>query len=140
MLKKIDHIGIAVQDMDAALDIYGHVYGLKPIKREVLDEIEVEIAFIQLGEVLIELLAPTKPGIGSIGQFVEENGEGFHHMAYRVADIDRTLQHLRDSNIPLRDQKPRNGGDKSRIAFIEPTATLNVLTELVERMGEVQEE
>lgn len=133
MLEKIDHIGIAVKNLDDTLGIYRKAFGLEALKIETLDDIHVKIAFIQLGEVLIELLEPTEPGAGRIGQFLEEKGEGFHHIAYRVEDIDQALEKLREMKVPLRDQKPRDGGDRSRIAFMEPTFTQNVLTELVER-------
>ena len=138
MLKKIDHIGIAVTSLEDALSIYKKVYGLEAIKVETLDDINVKIAFIPLGEVLIELLKPTKPGAGRIGQFLEKQGEGFHHIAFRVEDIDQAIEKLKETNVLLRDQKPRDGGDESRIAFIEPTFIQNVLTELVERKREVE--
>lgn len=138
MIKKIDHIGIAVKDLEDSLRMYKEVYGLNPIKIETLADINVRIAFIPLGEVLIELLEPTAPGAGRIGKFIEEQGEGFHHIAFRVEDIDRAMEKLRKTCVPLRDQKPRDGGDESRIAFIEPTSTQNVLTELVERKREVK--
>lgn len=137
MIKKIDHIGIAVKNLDDALNMYREVYKLEAIKVEKLEDLKVRIAFIPIGEVLIELLEPTEPGEGRIGEFVEENGEGFHHIAYRVEDIDGMLRSLIKMNIPLRDKQPRNGGDDSRIAFIEPGFTQNVLTELVERKREV---
>ena len=140
MLKKIDHIGIAVNSLDDAMRMYKEVYGLAPVKIETLDDLRIRIAFIPLGEVLIELLEPTAPGAGSIGQFLEEKGEGIHHMAYRVDDIDRSLEKLEAMHVPLRDREPRPGGDDSRIAFIDPTFTQNVLTELVERKREVGSE
>ena len=137
MIKKIDHIGIAVKNMDDALSKYREVYNLEAIKVETLEDLKIRIAFISVGEVLIELLEPTEPGEGRIGKFLEENGEGFHHIAYRVEDIDGMLKSLIQMNVPLRDKQPRNGGDDSRIAFIEPNFTQNVLTELVERKREV---
>jgi methylmalonyl-CoA epimerase len=138
MIKKVDHIGIAVKNLDEALSMYRRVYGLEAIKVERLEDIKVRIAFIQLGEVLIELLEPTEPGAGRIGKFLDEKGEGFHHMALRVDNIDRTLEEFKKKNVPLRDGVPRDGGDDSRIAFVEPAYTQNVLTELVERKREVK--
>ena len=140
MVKKIDHIGIAVRNLDKAVDMYKRVYGLEPIKIENHEDLKVRLAFIPLGEVLIELLEPTEPGAGRIGQFLEENGEGIHHMALRVEDIRSSLNKLRQIGVPLRDQIPRDGGDDSKIAFIEPASTYNVLTELVERKREVSGE
>lgn len=139
MIKKIDHIGIAVKNLDNALNMYKRIYGLEAVKIEILKDIKVRIAFIPLGEVLIELLEPTEPGAGRIGQFLEEKGEGIHHIAFRVENIKQTLKVLKEMDIPLRDKEPRDGGDGSRIAFIEPMATQNVLTELVERKQEVKE-
>lgn len=137
MFSKIDHIGIAVKNLDKSLTVYENVYGLSPIKIETMEEINVRIAFIPLGEVLIELLEPTEEGAGIIGQFIKEKGEGFHHIAIRVENIDGVMGKLKDMKVPLRDETPRDGGDESRIAFIAPSFTNNVLTELVERKREV---
>lgn len=139
MLEKIDHIGIAVHELEPALEFFEKALGLKPLKVETLEAISVRLAFIPLGEVLIELLAPTSKGAGRIGQFLEDRGPGFHHIAYRVADIDESLANLKGMDIGLRDITPRPGGDDSRIAFMEPSFTQNVLTELVERPREVGE-
>ena len=137
MFNKIDHIGIAVHNLEKTLEVYKRAYGLLPVKMETLDEIKVRIAFIPLGEVLIELLQPTKEGEGRIGQFLKEKGEGFHHIALRVKDIDDALEKFENMNVPMRDETPRDGGDESRIAFIDPLFTQNVLTELVERKKEI---
>lgn len=140
MIEKIDHIGIAVNNLDDALEIYERLFGLKPIKVEAHEDIHVKIAFIRVGEVLIELLEPTEQGAGRIGEFLTENGEGVHHIAFRVRDINRAIETLNALEVPLRDTVPRDGGDNSRIAFIDPTATKNVLTELVERAREIKSE
>ncbi len=137
MIKKIDHIGIAVKSLSEAINTYKRLYGLDAVKIETLQDIKVKVAFIPLGEVLIELLEPVESGEGRIGRFLEEKGEGFHHIAFRVEDIHDAMEGLKRINIPLRDEKPRDGGDGSKIAFIEPIATQNVLTELVERDREV---
>ena len=137
MIKKIDHIGIAVENLEGALNMYKRVYGLDAIKIETHADIKVKIAFIPMGEVLIELLEATEPGAGRIGQFVEEKGEGFHHIALRVEDIRETMAGLEKAHVKLRDKEPRDGADGSKIAFIEPEFTQNVLTELVERKREV---
>ena len=137
MLKKIDHIGIAVHDLDAALELYEKVYGLKPVKVETLADIHVRIAFLPVGEVLMELLQPTAPGAGRIGQFLQENGPGFHHIAYRVDNIEQAMAHCEAAGVGLRDSEPRPGGDDSRIVFLLPADTQNVLTELVERSREI---
>lgn len=138
MIKKIDHIGIAVKNLKDTLRMYKDVYGLSPVKTETFADMNVRIAFIPLGEVLVELLEPTVPGAGRIGKFIQEKGEGFHHIAFRVEDVDRAIEDLKEIRIPLRDQKARKGGGDSRIAFIEPAYTQNVLTELVQRKREVK--
>jgi methylmalonyl-CoA epimerase len=140
MIKKIDHIGIAVKSLTDAINTYRKLYGLDAIKIETLQDINVKVAFVPLGEVLIELLEPVKPGEGRIGRFLEEKGEGFHHIAFRVENIDEAMGRLKKICIPLRDEKPREGGDGSKIAFIEPISTQNVLTELVERDREVKKD
>jgi methylmalonyl-CoA/ethylmalonyl-CoA epimerase len=138
LIKRIDHIGIAVKNLSEALNTYKRLYGLDAIKIETLKDIKVNVAFIPLGEVLIELLEPVEPGEGRIGKFLKERGEGFHHLAFRVEDIHNALEQLKNMNVPLRDEKPRDGGDGSKIAFIEPLSTQNVLTELVERDREIK--
>jgi methylmalonyl-CoA/ethylmalonyl-CoA epimerase len=138
MIKKIDHIGIAVKDFESSLDMYKTVYGLDAIRIETHEDIKVKIALIPLGDILIELLHPTEPDGGTIGQFLKEKGEGFHHIAMRVENIDYTMQKLKEKNIVFRDKEPRAGSDESRIAFIDPAFTQNVLTELVERKREVK--
>jgi methylmalonyl-CoA/ethylmalonyl-CoA epimerase len=138
MIKKIDHIGIVVRNLSEALNTYKKLYGLDAVKIETLQDIEVKVAFIPLGEVLIELLEPVEPGKGRIGKFLEEKGEGFHHIALRVENIHNTLVNFKKMNVHLKDEEPRSGGDGSKIAFIEPAFTQNVLTELVERKREVK--
>ncbi len=136
MLKKIDHIGIAVKSLQDALSMYKTLYDLEPIKIETLKDKKVRIAFIKLGEVLIELIEPTEPGVGRIGEFLEEMGEGFHHIALRVEDMGAAMERLKQISVHL-DKEPRDGADASRVAFIDPIFTQNVLTELVERQHEV---
>jgi methylmalonyl-CoA/ethylmalonyl-CoA epimerase len=133
MIKKIDHIGIVVKDLKNALSLYKNLYGLEPEKIEVMKELHLTMAFIPLGEVLIELLEPAEIGVGRIGKFLEEKGEGFDHIALEVEGIDGLIENLKKSNVVMRDQAPRAGAGGSRIAFIEPAFTNNVLTELVEK-------
>ena len=137
MIEKVDHIGIAVTNLDEALNSYKRIYGLDPIKIETMEKTHLRIAFLQVGEVLIELLEPTEPGAGRIGKFIEECGEGIEHIAFRVDDLDREMERLNSENVEMRDKTPRDGADESRIAYIEPVHTQNVLTELVERKREV---
>jgi methylmalonyl-CoA epimerase len=139
MLKKVDHIGIVVRDLESTLSMYKNLYGLEPSKIEVMEELHLAIAFIPLGEVLIELLVPTEIGVGRIGQFLKEKGEGFDHIAYEVENIDTLVENLKQADIGMRDQKPRKGAGGSKIAFIDPAFTYNVLTELVEKKREPEE-
>ncbi|MCB2228831.1 MAG: VOC family protein [Desulfarculaceae bacterium] len=137
MLKKIDHIGIAVHQLEPALKLFEKAFGLKPIKIETLEDISVRIAFLPVGEVLMELLEPTAPGAGRIGQFLEDKGPGFHHIAYRVESLEEAMAQCEATGVALRDSGPRPGGDDSRIIFLQPADTQNVLTELVERSREI---
>ena len=138
MIEKIDHIGIVVRDLNNALRTYEEVFGLEVVKKEQLKTMNVEIAFIQMGEVLIELLEPKGTGAGMIGDFLEQKGEGFHHIALRVRDIEEAMERAKHFDMQLQNDEPQAGADASRIAFIEPVCTQNVLTELVERKREVE--
>ena len=97
----------------------------------------VEIAFVQMGEVLIELLEPKASDTGMIGDFLEQNGEGFHHIALRVPDIKQSMKRVKHFDMQLQSDEPMKGADESSIVFIEPECTQNVFTELVERKLEV---
>lgn len=137
MLHKVDHIGMVVKNVDEALDVYKRAFDLDPIKREVIEETKLKIAFIKVGEVLIEFVEPMEPGFGMIGEFLEDQGEGLHHIAYRVENIEAALEKMRQENIPLMDEEPQAGADASRIVFLQSTSTHGVITELVERKREV---
>ena len=138
MFSRIDHVGIVVKNFESAVDMYEKAFGLKPMKIETLEKAKVKIAFIFCGEVLVELLTPTEWGEGTIGEFLEKNGEGLHHIAYRVENIHRALDTLKQMDIRLRDNEPRDGGGGSKIAFLDPASTQNVLTELVQRDQEIK--
>ena len=140
MIEKIDHIGIVVKDLNIALKTYEGVFGLKVVKREQLKTMNVEIAFVQMGEVLIELLEPKGAGAGMIGDFLEQNGEGFHHVALRVPDIKQSIERVKNFDMQLQNDEPMEGTDESGIVFIEPECTQNVFTELVERKREVRQD
>ncbi len=133
ILKKIDHIGIVVSDLDASLKKYQKLFDAEAGSIEILEELNVRIAFIPVGEVMLELVQPLVAGQGRIGEFLKRNGEGFHHIAYRVEKLDDLLDTLKAADVTLRDNEPRPGAARSRIAFLAPEETNNVLTELVER-------
>ena len=139
MIKKIDHIGIVVRDLNESLRLYTEVLGMKLVKRENLKTMDVEVAFVEVGDTLIEFLAPNGPDSGMIGEFLENNGEGFHHIALRVDDVREALKKSKQYDVKLRDKKPWPGADSSIIAFLEPESTQNVLTEFVEREHEIGE-
>jgi methylmalonyl-CoA/ethylmalonyl-CoA epimerase len=127
---KLDHIGIAVRDLDKARENY-RLLGLEESGRERLADQGVEICVFQLGEARIELLQPL--GDGPLANFLEKRGEGLHHLAVEVADIDKELQRLREAGVRLVDEQPRRGFGGSRIAFIHPGSMSGVLIELVEK-------
>ena len=137
MFKKIDHIGIVVSNLDESIMAYQRKFGVNVKYIERLDDIAVRIAFIPVGEVMLELLEPLTPGKGRIGEFLEKNGEGFHHIAYRVDNREEFMAAMSNSGVKLRDAKPRPGGGGAWIAFLDPEETNNVLTELVQREKEL---
>ncbi len=127
----IDHVGIAVQDLDAALTLFSGVFGApRPEVRELADQ-GVRGALVQVGQTRLELLEPTAADT-PIGRFIGRRGEGLHHLAFYVTDLPGKLQVVAESGLQLIDQEPREGlsGD---IAFIHPRSVFGILTELVER-------
>ena len=136
MLKQIDHIGIAVFSLSESLKKYERLFKVKPKYLETLNDLSLNVAFVPVGEVMLELLESMVPGKGRIAEFLEKYGEGIHHVAYRVENLVSLLEEMKRAGVKLRDEKPRPGGGGSWIAFISPEETGNVLTELVERHGE----
>ena len=130
MIKKIDHIGIAVNSIEEAVKLYTDVLGLKLKDIEVVEEQKVKTAIIPVGESKIELIESTDPE-GVIAKYIEKRGEGMHHLALEVSNIQETLETLQEKDIPLIDQEPRKGVEDSSIAFLHPKGT-KVLIELVE--------
>ena len=129
---KIDHIGIAVSDLERTLKLYCDVFGLKPeeIEREVVEEQKVRVAMLPVGESRIELLESTAPD-GVIAKFITNKGEGVHHIAIEVDDIKAKLESLKEKEIPLVHAEPIIGAGGARTAFLHPKAT-KALLELVE--------
>jgi methylmalonyl-CoA epimerase len=128
---RIDHIGIAVEELDAAIALYEGAYGMEVVHRETVAEQGVEAVLLDVGENHVELLAPLGPDT-PVGKFLAKKGPGLHHVAYQVPDIDAALGELRAAGLRLIDETPRTGIRSSRVAFLHPSATGGVLTEIVE--------
>ncbi len=131
MLGRIDHVGVAVEDMDAALALYRDELGLPLAHREVVEEQGVDAALFDVGDGHVELLAPLGPDT-PVGKYLERRGPGLHHVAYAVDDIDAELERVRAAGLRLIDERPRVGIRNSRVAFLHPGALGGVLTELVQ--------
>ncbi len=131
MLGRIDHVGVAVQDMDAALSLYRDALGLPVSHRETVEEQGVEAVLLGVGESHVELLRPLGPDT-AVGKFLARGGPGLHHVAYGTDDIDSALESVRGAGLRLIDEEPRVGIRGSRVAFLHPKSTGGVLTELVE--------
>ena len=131
MFGLIDHVGIAVNDLDGALALYAEAFEMPLAHRETVGEQGVEAVLLDAGETHVELLRPLAPET-PVGKFLDRNGPGLHHVAYRVTDIEATLAQLGRRGIELIDSEPRIGIRKSRVAFLHPRATGSVLTEIVE--------
>lgn len=127
--KAINHIGIAVKSIDAQRDFYERVLGAKFEGTEIVAEQKVKVGFFLVGDVRLELLEPTDP-TSTVAQFIEKRGEGLHHVAYTVSDIQARLDELKSAGIKLIDEKPRGGAHHTQIAFLHPKASCGVLTEL----------
>ncbi|HWW89761.1 MAG TPA: methylmalonyl-CoA epimerase [Solirubrobacteraceae bacterium] len=131
MFSRIDHIGVAVQEIEPALELYRDSFELELAHREVVEEQGVEAVLMDVGENHVELLAPLGPET-PVGRFLARQGPGLHHVAYQVPDIDATLAALKQAGLALIDEQPRTGIRGSRVAFVHPRATGGVLTEIVE--------
>ncbi len=131
MFDRIDHVGIAVDDLDQALELYRERYGLAEQHRETVEQFGVEAVLLEVGEGHVELLEPTSAE-SAVGRFLTKNGPGIHHVAYQTTDIDGALERVRAAGIRLIDSEPRTGIRGSRVAFLNPRDTGGVLTELVE--------
>ena len=130
----IDHVGIAVKDIEAALDFFGQVFDTPPAKIAELADQGVRATLIQVGQTRLELLEPITPE-SAVGRFIERRGEGLHHLALNVSDIGGKLKMLENRGIRLIDKEPREGLSGT-IAFIHPASVFGVLTELVESAGQ----
>lgn len=128
MVKKINHIGVAVESIEASAPLYRDVYGMQDEGIEVVEEQKVKVAFFSVGESRIELLEPTSPD-SPVARFLEKNGPGVHHIAYEVADVRAELLRLKEQGIRLIDDVPRCGAHHTQIAFLHPKSSGGVLTE-----------
>jgi methylmalonyl-CoA epimerase len=131
VFESIDHVGFAVSDLERAAALYEGTFGMPVAHRETVESQGVEAVLLDVGEGHVELLRPLGPET-VVGRFIAKRGEGLHHVAYRVADIDSTLATLKGAGIELIDTEARTGIRGSRVAFLHPRATGGALTELVE--------
>ena len=131
MFGLIDHVGVAVDDLDAALALYEGTFGMRVAHRETVTEQGVDAVLLDVGDTHVELLSPLGPDT-PVGKFLERKGPGLHHVAYRVDDIEAALANLKEDGVELIDAQPRTGIRNSRVAFVHPKATGSVLTEIVQ--------
>lgn len=131
MLKKIYHLGYAVEDLEAASRFYRTHFGAEPGEPEEVPEQGIVATMFRVGESMIELVQPTRPD-SPVAKFLAKRGEGFHHVAFAVDDLEAALSHLKGAGVELIDETPRIGAGGSRMAFVHPAGAFGVLTELVE--------
>jgi len=134
MIVGLDHVAIAVSKLDEALHIYEKILGLKLEKITVVEDQKVRLAFLSAGETKIELLEPTVPE-STVARFIEKRGEGIHHIALQVTNIEEALKRLKEKGIALVDERPRVGAEGGKIAFLHPKSLKNVLIELCEKQS-----
>jgi methylmalonyl-CoA/ethylmalonyl-CoA epimerase len=131
MFRTLDHIGVAVDDLDAAVRLYGELFEMPLEHRETVEEQGVEAVLLGLGDSHVELLSPLGEDT-AVGKFLSKRGPGLHHAAYRCEDVESALALCRARGLRLIDEQPRRGIRGSRVAFLHPSSTGGVLTELVE--------
>ena len=131
MFGRIDHIGVAVEDLEEAVSLYSERLGMPVQHRETVEEQGVEAVLLGVGDSHVELLSPLGPDT-AVGRFLERNGPGMHHVAYGTDDIESALEDARAAGLALIDEQPRTGIRGSRVAFVHPKSTGGVLTELVQ--------
>jgi len=132
LVKKIDHVGIAVRDLNGAIKFYQEMLGLKVTEIEEVPDQKVRVAFLPTGDSEVELLESTSPD-GPIARFIEKNGEGVQHIAFRVDNLEEKLAELKSKGVRLIDEKPRRGAGGAMIAFLHPKSTFGTLVEICER-------
>jgi methylmalonyl-CoA/ethylmalonyl-CoA epimerase len=134
VLDDVDHVGIAVTDLDAAVDHYRRAFDIEPDHRETMEDQGVEEVLFRVGSSYIQLLRPLGPDT-PVGRFLERRGEGVHHVGYRVPDVRAALGRLRGLGVPLVDEEPRPGSRGTTVAFVHPKGFRGVLIELVQEPG-----
>jgi methylmalonyl-CoA/ethylmalonyl-CoA epimerase len=134
LLTEVDHIGIAVRDLDQAVAEYRTAFGLEPVHRERVEDQGVDEVLFRVGTSYIQLLGATGPDT-PVGRFLDRRGEGVHHVGYRVRDLSATLDALRSAGVPLVDARPRPGSRGTQVAFAHPKGFRGVLVELVQESG-----
>lgn len=132
MVKKVDHIGVAVKDLEKSLKFYTETLGMNLQDTEIVEDQKVKVAFLPIGDTEIELLESTDEN-GPIAKYIEKKGEGIQHIAYRVDDIDKAIAEMKQKGIRMIDENPRYGAGGAKIAFLHPKSTNGVLIELCER-------
>lgn len=132
MVNKIDHIGIAVKNLEETLKFYEDVLGIKCVSQEVVEEQKVKVAFLPIGDTEVELLESTSED-GPIARFIEKKGEGIQHIAFKVDNIEEAIKELEEKGVRMIDEQPRYGAGGARIAFLHPKSTSGVLIEISQR-------
>jgi methylmalonyl-CoA/ethylmalonyl-CoA epimerase len=127
----IDHIGVAVEDLDDAMRLYRDRFGMREQHRETVEAFGVDAVLLEIGDGHVELLKPLEED-SAVGRFLAKNGPGMHHVAFRTDDIESALQSVKEAGLRVIDEEPRLGIRGSRVAFLHPKSTAGVLTELVE--------
>lgn len=131
MFGRIDHVGVVVEDLDAAIELYARAFGMAVQHRETVEAFDVDAVLLEVGDGHVELLRPLSSESG-IGRFLERKGPGIHHVAYATDDIEAALEAVRAAGLRLIDEQPRRGIRDSRVAFLHPKATGGALIELVQ--------
>jgi methylmalonyl-CoA/ethylmalonyl-CoA epimerase len=134
---RVDQVGIAVDDLDAALELYARAFGILPVSRELVEQDGVEEAMLEVGGVHLQLVQATRPD-SPVGRFIERRGPGLHHLGLAVRSLGEALDHLRSEGIALIDEEPRPGGGGHLVAFVHPRSTGGILVELIEDPAEVE--
>jgi len=130
---KIEHIGIAVKNLENSNELFAKLFGKSHYKNEAVESENVNTSFFQIGETKVELLEATDPN-SAIAKFIEKRGEGIHHIAFEVADIEAEIARLKNEGFMVLNETPKNGADNKRIVFLHPKTTNGILVELCEEI------